>query len=96
MPPLDYGPWLYSTECGLYFFEGEGIGLTWAEVEALEEPMKSVSAAASQKRTSTKESQMNTLKRASVYISLITGSWALTIALAWVAWKAVESALTFF
>lgn len=34
---LDYGPWQYNPDCGLYFFEGAGIGLTWAEVEALED-----------------------------------------------------------
>lgn len=33
---LDYGPWKYNEEVGLYFYENEGIGLTWSEIEALE------------------------------------------------------------
>lgn len=34
---MDYGPWKYNPDCGLYFLDDFGIGLTWAEVEALED-----------------------------------------------------------
>lgn len=32
----NYGPWEYNEDCGLYFFEGNGIGLTFSEIEAIE------------------------------------------------------------
>ena len=33
---MDYGPWKYDPDDGLYYYEGGGIGYRWAQVEAME------------------------------------------------------------
>lgn len=33
---MNYREWIYNEEIGLYYYRGEGIGRTWAEVEEIE------------------------------------------------------------